>query len=184
MILAMLRFLPTFYWGMALILIPLLLKRAGAGVGAIALYATVSQICASLGQIAVGRAMDRLPRKRVAVLTYSAFVLSVVGTGLAPDNPWSVMVFGTLGATTAWSLSTIMPTLVALGTEPQERGRVLGWIHLWWNVGMITGSLVGGALYELSAGLPFLLAGGVNVASVLLVLSFFRRMSEGEGQAA
>jgi predicted MFS family arabinose efflux permease len=86
---------------------------------------------------------------------------------------WSVFAFGTGGTAAAWSLSTLLPSLVARVTEPAERGRVLGWIHLWWNAAMIAGSLLGGALYDRGAGLPFLIAGALNVASVGLVFVFF-----------
>ena len=65
--------------------------------------------------------------------------------------------------------------MVARVTAPAERGRVLGWVHLWWNAAMVLGSLVGGALFERGAGLPFGVAGaGVLLAGGLAAL-FFRR---------
>jgi MFS family permease len=168
------RFLPTVYWGMAIVLLPLLLRAAGAGKGAIAGYAAVSQVVAALSQIAVGRAADRLGAQWPTAVALIALVASILGTGVLPDRLWSVYAFGTTGTAAAWSLSTLLPILVARVTEKEERGRVLGWIHLWWNVAMMTGSMIGGALYERSAGLPVLVAGGLNLVTLALTWAFFR----------
>jgi MFS family permease len=174
-LLAMLRFLPTCYWGMALVLIPLLLSNAGASKGTIALYATISQVCASLGQLLVGRAADRLGSRGIQLGVGVVFVVSIIATGLLPGHIWSIMLFGTLGTTAAWSLSTLMPGLVAMVATPAERGRYLGWVHLWWNLGMVVGSLIAGLLSPLGAGLPFLAVGLLNLGTVGLSLAFFRR---------
>jgi MFS family permease len=168
------RFLPTFYWGMALVFIPLLLAAAGATKMVIALYATVSQVVASLAQGVVGHAADRFGSKWPTVITFSVLVLSILGTGILPGQLWSIFAFGTLGAAAAWSFSTLLPTLVAQVTEPAERGRVLGWIHLWWNLAMIVGSMVGGVLFEWGMGLPFLVAGVLNLLSIVLAFLFFQ----------
>jgi len=174
-LLALLRFLPTCYWGMAIVLIPLLLNNAGASKGTIALYATISQVCASLGQLLVGRAADRLGSRKIQLGVLAVFVPSIIATGLLPGRLWSIMLFGTLGTTAAWSLSTLMPSLVAMVATPAERGRYLGWVHLWWNLGMILGSLAAGALSSLGAGLPFVVVGALNLGTVGLSLTFFRR---------
>lgn len=178
-LLAVLRFLPTVYWGMALVFIPLLLADAGASKTLMAWYATVSQITASLSQAVVGRIADHWGGKWPTVGAYAVLVLAVAFTGILADRLWGIFAFGTVGAAAAWSLSTLLPGMVARATSSQERGRVLGWIHLWWNLGMIVGSLVGGALFERWMGLPFILAGVLNVVSIALALIFFRLTTPG-----
>jgi MFS family permease len=173
-LLVLLRFLPTLYWGMAVVLIPLLLDATGANKTTIALYATVSQVCAALAQLITGRAIDRFGPKWPALITSSALVISIMGIGFLPGPMWSVFAFGTMSTAAAWSLSTLLPSLVAQVTVPQDRGRILGWVHLWWNLAMMIGSLVGGYLFQQRAGLPFIVTGAVNVLSVLLVVAFFR----------
>ena len=168
-LLVLIRSLPTVYWGMALVLIPLLLDGAGATKTQIALYATVSQGVASLAQLVTGRAADRFGLRTPAVTVFAVLFVSACGTGLWADNLWGVFVTGSLGAAAAWSLSTLLPSLVAQATETEERGRVLGWIHLWWNVAMILGSMLGGALLEIWTGLPFYLAGALNVVAIGVV---------------
>jgi MFS family permease len=152
----------------------LLFTAAGASKTAVALYATVSQVAASLGQIVVGRIADRAGCKWVVVITFAVLVSSILGTGILSDRLWGLFIFGTLGTTAAWSLSTLLPSLVAHAMESHERGRVLGWVHLWWNLGMILGALGGGLLFTYRAGLPFLAVAGLNCASIALVFVFFR----------
>jgi MFS family permease len=173
-VLTLLRFLPTIFWGMALILIPLLLNAAGTPKTAIALYATVSQVIAALAQMATGRAADRWGARWPTAIVYSALVVGILGIGAMPGQSGALYAFGTLSTAAAWSLSTLLPLLVARVTVPQERGRVLGWIHLWWNAGMIAGAMAGGVLFERRASLPFLVAGVLNLVSIALAIAFFQ----------
>jgi MFS family permease len=170
----LLRLLPTVYWGMALVLLPILLDDAGASKTTIALYATVSQVIATLAQVAVGRSIDRFGTRLPTMITLSALTASILATAALPYQLWAVFAFGTLGAAAAWSLSTLLPSWVSHVAHPQERGRVLGWIHLWWNLGMILGTMAGGALFERWAGLPFLFAGVLNFGTIAVAWTFFR----------
>jgi MFS family permease len=140
---------------------------------------TVSQAVASLAQVIVGRAADRWGAKWPTLLVYGTLVVSVLGTGSLADRLWAVFAFGTAGAAAAWSLSTLLPGWVAQVTEASERGRVLGWIHLWWNVAMMLGSMLGGALYVHAPGLPFLVTGAMNALSIPLTFVFYRVATKG-----
>ena len=171
--LSALRLLPTLTYA-TMFLIPLLLDAAGASKTAIAWYATVSWVTASLAQVAVGRAADRWGPRLSTAITFAVLLVSAFGTGLWPASLWAVLVFGTIGTAAAWSLSTLLPSLVAEATVPEERGRVLGFIHLWWNVAMVAGSMAGGALFEIAPGLPFLVTGALNVFSIALLFVFYR----------
>jgi MFS family permease len=182
-VLAMLRFLPTFYWGMAGVLIPLLLYDAGANKMVIAWYATVSQVLAALAQVAAGHAADRLSLRRATLTATVALTLSILGLGIGAGRLWGLLVFGTVSTAAAWSLSALMPSLVARAATPEGRGRALGWVHLWWNLGMTLGALVGSALVQRSPGLPFWVAGGLNLITVALVVHFFRLGVRGNPEA-
>jgi len=173
-LLVLLRFLPTVYWGMALVLLPLLLGAASEKKTVIALYATLSQVCASLAQVVVGRAADRYGARWPTLITYALLTVSVAGIGLVPGNLWGLFALGTLSTAAAWSLSTLLPSWVALVTPGHERGRVLGWVHLWWNLGMVVGSLLGGVLFDRAPGLPFLISGALTGAAIAVAVTFFR----------
>ena len=103
---------------------------------------------------------------------------------LWPSKLWAVLIFGTTGIAAAWALSTLLPSLVSQATVPEERGRVLGFIHLWWNLAMIVGSMVGGVLFEVATGLPFLVAGAINLGSIALLFLFYRLVAGSRYTAA
>ena len=177
LLLAALRFLPTFAYAIMLLLVPLMLNAAQASKTVIAWYATVSWTTASLAQAVVGQAADRWGAKPVTAATFTLLLVSIFGLALWPFSLWLVFLFGTTGLAAAWSLSTLLPTLVSEATVPEERGRVLGFIHLWWNLAMVVGSMTGGALFEIAFGLPFWVAGAVNLFSLILLVVFYRRVA-------
>lgn len=182
--LGLLRFLPTCYWGMATVLIPLLINRMAGNKTAVALYAAISQIMASLAQMLVGRAADRWGRRWPTLVSFGTLIVSAVGLASFATHLWSFYTFGVLGACAAWSLSTLMNCLVSDATTVEERGRVLGTLNLLWNVGMIVGSLVGGALVEIAVGLPFFAVALLNLGAVVPAVSFFRLVALQENRAA
>ena len=79
-----------------------------------------------------------------------------------------------MGVSAAWALSTLLPGMVTLATEPQIRGRVFGMLHLLWTAAMILGTLLGGALLEIDMRLPFVIVGILNVIALTLTVPFFR----------
>ncbi len=182
LLLVSLRFLPTFCYGMMTIFIPLLLKRAEATTGIIALYATTSSLCAAFLQMAVGRIADRTGPKWPSVVAYSMLLCSSICVGLFSQSLWPTFVLGVVGISAAWSLSVLLSPLVASVTKAFERGRVLGYIHLFWNAAMILSSLVGGVLFETWTGLPFIVGGAVVVACPPLVFVFFRLVRAAQPQ--
>jgi MFS family permease len=178
-LLTLMRFLPTFAYGMASVLIPLLLHSARATKTTIALYATISQVVSTAAQLVSGRAADRARQKRghmrgPTLVVFAAFIAGIFGLAALPGRVPGLFVFGTLGIAAAWSLSTLLPLWVARVTPQEERGRVLGWIHLWWNAAMVAGAMTGGALVERWPSLPFLIAGVLNLGTIGLVIAFFR----------
>mgnify|MGYP000192954207 CR=1 FL=1 len=174
LVLGMLRFLPTCYYGMAMVLLPLLVKMHSGSNTVVALFTTIMLVVASLAQIVAGRAADRLGRRAPTLITYSIVIVATVGATFFSDVLWGIYVFGILGVSAAWALSTLMPTLVADAAPVEEHGRIFGFLHLLWNAGMIVGALIGGALVEIAVGLPFAVTTVSNVAALVLAVLFFR----------
>ena len=185
LLLAGLRFLPTLYYAMLLLLIPLLLNNNGASKTVIALYATASWSAASLAQLAVGYAADKWSVNGTTALTFAVSLGSMIVLALGSGQLWVIFAAGLVGIAAAWSLSTLLPPLVAQATAPAERGRTLGFIHLFWNLAMILGALLGGQLFSRSASLPFVAAITTNVIVWLLLFLFVRavRHSSAAGSA-
>ena len=173
-LLAALRFLPTFCYGMMTIFVPLVLRTNGATVAVLAAYVTVSSVSAALSQFVVGRLADGASPKWPTILCYLTFGVSALCVTLFLFTVWGVFISGVLGISSAWSLSVLMAPLVTRSTKPAERGRTLGFMHLFWNLGMILGSLVGGVLFETWMGLPFAVGGIAVIVCPFLVVLFFR----------
>jgi MFS family permease len=175
-LLALMRFLPSFCYGMLLVFVPLLLKDAGASNATIALYGTASSVCASLAQLSVGRIADRAGWKAPTAASYTGLAVAAFAIAAFPNGLWIVFAGGTVALSAAWSLSTLLPTQMTKAVEPSGVGRALGAVHLFWNLALILAGLAGGVLFEAWNGLPFLV-GGVAASAGLPVAAVFARMT-------
>jgi YNFM family putative membrane transporter len=183
-ILGLLRFLPTCYYGMATVLNPLLINRMAGNKTAVSLYTTLSLILATLGQAVAGRAADRWGRRRPTLVVLGVLIIAIVGQASFATHLWSFYTFGVLGICAAWSLATLLPCLVSDAAATEERGRVLGMLEVLWNVGMMAGALIGGTLVETALGLPFFVAAMLNLGTIALAVSFFRLVAPRENRVA
>lgn len=174
-----LRFLPTIYYGMSGILIPLMINDLAGNKTTVALYGTASLIIASGAQLLAGRAADRFGHRWPPLIGYGALIAASLGLAFFSGQLWGVIAFGILGAAAAWSLASLLFTLVSDGVPRGEHGRAFGLLHATWSVAMIAGALLGGALTRLSPGLPFVVAGLLNVGSIVLVMAFFAYIGRG-----
>ena len=179
--LGLMRFLPTCYYGMSGVLVPLLIyARTGTKIS-VAAFATTSQVLATLAQLVTGRFADRVGPQTPTRIAMGAVALAALGQAAFARQPWGLFAFGCLGVAAAWSLSTMMLVLVSGATSHHEQGRVLGALALVWNLAMVLSVLVGGVLVEVSAGLPFAVASVLGLAGVLVVVSYFRQLGHGHG---
>jgi MFS family permease len=174
-LLCLLRYLTTFYWGAVTLLLPLLMFRLTGSKATAGLYAGVSLAVAASFQILTGRLSDRIGRSRPTVALSIAIPSAALLMGLFSGHVAGLFAAGLLGASAAWSLSTLMPGLIDDISEPSEKGRVLALTHSTWSFAMLSGSLMAGALVEVSAALPFFIAGAANVVSIGLAIALMRR---------
>ena len=142
----------------------------------VALYSTVGLIVASIAQLLTGRAADRFGHRRPVLVGYGALIVAALGLAAFANQLWGVFLFGVMGLAVAWSLAALMFCLVSDGVPSAEHGRAFGLLHATWSLAMICGSVLGGALTHIAAGLPFLVAGLLNIASVAVALAFFAHL--------
>jgi MFS family permease len=173
--LGLIRFLPTCYYGMSGVLIPLLIYAQTGTKLSVAAFVTTSQILAMLAQLITGRAADRFGPRVPTLVAMGGVAAAALGQAIFAEQPWGLFAFGCLGMASAWSLSTLMLVLVSRAVASHEQGRVLGALHLGWNLAMVLSVLVGGVLVEVRAGLPFAVASALGVGGVVAVVSYFGR---------
>ena len=73
---------------------------------------------------------------------------------------------------------------VSDGVPPAEHAWAFGLLHAVWSLSMVTGSLLGGWLVRSVTGLPFLVAGALNVGSLFLTLAYYTHVSWQARQAS
>ncbi|MBN1872627.1 MAG: MFS transporter [Anaerolineae bacterium] len=173
LVLGLLRFLPTCYYGV-ITLLPLLIKQQGGSNAAVAWYAAGSSIFASLTQLLAGQVADRRGVRLPTQVAFGVILISIIGTIITARWVWGLYVFGTLGLGAAWALSTLLPGLVTVAANPEIHGRVFGLLHLLWTVAMILGTLLGGEFLEVDIRLPFLIVGILNGVALALTVLFFK----------
>lgn len=172
-ILIMLRFLPTCYYGV-MTLLPLLIKQQSNSNTAVAWYVVTSSIFASLTQLLAGRTADRYGVRLPTQVAFSFILVAIAGTIFTAPSIWGLYIFGGLGIGAAWALSTLLPGLVTTAAEPEIHGRMFGMLHLVWTMAMAIGTLLGGNLLEVDIRLPFIIVGVLNIIALILTIPFFR----------
>jgi MFS transporter, DHA1 family, inner membrane transport protein len=170
-----LRCLPTVFYGVLTLLVSLLLNNLTGDKALVAAYGTATLILASAAQLVAGRAADRWGGRGPTLVAYGAVFLAGIGLALTSGTVWGLFLFGVLGVAAAWSLSTLMYVWVADGVPKPEHASAFGLLHAVWSISMIAGSLLGGWLVRASTGLPFLIAGLLNVGAIFLALAYYGR---------
>ena len=170
-----LRCLPTIFYGMLTVLVPLLLNSLSGSKAMVAAYGTTSLIVAAAAQLSAGRAADRWGARGPTLVAYSCVIISGLGLAATAGTVWGVFLFGVTGVAAAWSLSALMYVWVSDGVPKAEHASSFGLLHAVWSLSMIAGSLVGGLLSRSVPGLPFLIAGLLNVGSLFLTMAFYAR---------
>ena len=168
-----LRFLPTVFYGMASMLVPLMINDLAGAKTTVAIYGTTSLIVASAAQLLAGRAADRYGHRLPTLIGYGALIVAALGLALFARQLWGVFMFGIIGIAAAWALASLLFVLVSDGVPRTEHGRTFGLLHAVWSIAMIVGALLGGMLTRMTPGLPFLVAGLLNGFSIMLTLAFF-----------
>ena len=171
-----LRGLPTVFYGMLTVLVPLLLRNQSGSTALVAAYGTTQLIVASLAQMVAGRSADRWGAARPTVVAYSCLIAGGLGLAVFSRQPAGLFAFGVFAVASAWALSTLMFVWVSDGLAKSEHPAALGLLHSVWSLSMILGSLIGGALVRVGTGLPFLFGAALNAACPLLILAYYRRI--------
>ncbi|WP_028661067.1 MFS transporter [Nocardioides insulae] len=124
-----------------------------------------------VGSLLAGTLTDRVGRRRIFILSVTAFSLGMILTALAP----SVGLFVTFRVLTCVGVGGLLPTAVALAsefTDPAVRSRTLGLVLTGPPVGMVLASLLASWLVPEHGFRPvYALAG-----SMLLVVPFLVRL--------
>ena len=166
----------TSFWGMAWMLLPLLVYRASGSAATAAYYGAVSLAAASTCQIAVGALRDRFGRTWPLLISGAGIVVSACLLASSSESLRGLFVFGTALTVTAWAVSVLVPSLIDEVADASEKNRVVGLGHLAWSAAMAVGGLLGGALVEINSSLPFFVGALMAAAGTCCLFVLCRRL--------
>lgn len=178
-----LRSLPTIFYGVLMVLVPLLLNELSGSKVLVAAYGTTNLVVASAAQLLAGRSADRWGARVPGLAAYGALIAAGLGLSLTAGTVWGLFGFGVLGIAAAWALATLQYVWVSDGVAKDDHPATFGLLHAVWSLSMITGSVLAGWFAAWLPGMPFLIAGLLNAGSLVLILAFYRRVRAAGQQA-
>jgi MFS family permease len=158
-----LRLLPTWFWGIATLVTPLLLYRLAGNVVSVSAYFATSLTVAACCQLLTGRISDRISLGGPVLVLGALLPVAALGLAYGARDYSTLFVAGVFATAVAWSLSVNIPPLVRAFARPGEQGRALGSVHLLWVCGMLFGGITGGLLVQVDSALPYLLGAALNL---------------------
>lgn len=175
------RSLPTVFYGMLTVLIPLLINDLTGSKVTVAVYGTTNLIVASAAQLLAGRAADRWGARKPTLAAYTILILAGLGLAVSARTLPGLFGFGVLGIASAWALATLMFIWVNDGVPKSEHPSTFGLLHAVWNLSMISGTILGGGFVATRPGLPFFIGGLLNIGSLFMTHAYYNRQSVKNG---
>lgn len=156
--------------GLLIPVIPrLILELTGEGLARAAVYsgwltATFAAVQLMAGPL-LGSLSDRFGRRPVLLVSLTAFGCSYILMGFAPSLSWlfvAQVLTGLFGATPATA-----GAFIADVTEPAERTAHFGLLQAAFGTGLIFGPALGGVLVAYGTRVPFFVAAGLSLITVI-----------------
>ena len=166
----------TSFWGMAILVLPLLVFRVSGSAAVAAWYGAVSLAAAAVCQVAAGWLRDRYGRTRPLLVSAAGIAACALCLGVWSDSLTGLFLFGTGLAATAWAVSVLVPGLIDEVAPAAQKNRLVGLGHLAWSAAMALGGLAGGLLVEIDAGLPFFTGAAFSLAGTACLYGLCRRL--------
>ena len=178
------RLLTTAFWGLANLLLPVLIARAADDVSTAAYFLALSLSVAAVCQLTVGHLGDRYGRRWPLLGSYAVVLLSGAGLALSVESLPGLFVYGTTLTAAAWSASTLVPGLIREVAPGDLTNRLLGLGHTTWSTAMVAGSMLGGLLQTLvdertgmHPGAPFAAGTALAAGGSICAWRLFNRMA-------
>ena len=116
----------------------------------------------------IGKLCDTYGRKKILLISIALYAFIWLVYGIV-DNIWIVIALWLIPAYTFYMIST--NTMMSDLTDVSERGRGIGLLNSFYNMGAFGGSLVGGSLAAILGFKPtFLIAAFVIILSFVMAL--------------
>ncbi|WP_172717111.1 MFS transporter [Neorhizobium sp. T6_25] len=151
--------------GLILPLLPFYAQEFGATPLTIGFLFASFAICEFLAGPILGNASDRFGRKRLLLFSQIGTCASFLLLAAAPDL-FVVFLARILGGLSAGNVA-IAIAYVADRTEAKTRRQAIGFVSAAMGLGTMVGPALGGALAPIGLAIPFLVAAGLSLASIV-----------------
>lgn len=157
-------------FGMVIPIFPFYIESMGAGGSELGLLVAISALLEFVFGPVWGGVSDRIGRKPVLAIGMTGYALSTFLFGISTEL-W--MLFASRAISGILSSATITAAMATVSdtTSEEDRGDGMGKLGAAMALGMILGPGVGGLLANQSLALPFFIASGMALVSLLLILA-------------
>ncbi len=161
------RYCTTAFYGALSLVAPLLIYRLSSSLTVASLYAAAALVAPSLFQYTMGQYIDRhgaaRPLRVLSILVPVLAALLALGVHILA----ALFLLGVCANCVLWALSTAMPSLVRAVAGGPAEGRAYGANEMLWSAGMLSGTILGGALVTVHPHLLFAMLAALNLCSVV-----------------
>jgi DHA1 family multidrug resistance protein-like MFS transporter len=158
-------------YGIVIPILPFYVEEMGAGGTELGLlvasYAVMRLICGPIW----GSLSDRVGRKPVLLVGILGYAVTMIWFGLATEL-WMLFAARILSGILSSATAPTSMAYIGDSTPEKERGGGMGLLGAAGGVGTILGPALGGLLAGNSLGLPFFIAAGLSLLSLLLAWLF------------
>lgn len=155
-------------FGMVIPVLPFYIEQFGAGGGAFGLLVATSALTEFLFGPIWGSLSDRTGRKPILMIGILGYGLSMLLFGLSTEL-WMLFVSRAFsGVLSSATLSTAM-AFIGDSTSDKERGGGMGLLGAAAGAGTIIGPGIGGLFAKGSLSIPFFIAAGMSLVSLILI---------------
>ncbi|GAC1299841.1 MAG: tetracycline resistance MFS efflux pump [Vulcanimicrobiaceae bacterium] len=168
------------------ILIPILpyyVEHFGASTVTVGVLFAVFALCQFLAGPLWGNVSDRIGRKAVLVISQVGATIGWAGLAFAPNLFW-VFVARIVEGISGGNIS-VTQAYVADRVEPAQRAQAFAYVGAAFSAGLVLGPVAGGLLLShYGYMMPFLLAAGLQVATLIVTIAFLPEDVAAHGERA
>lgn len=137
-------------------------------------------ICQFIATPIIGRLSDKYGRRPLLISSIAGTALSFFMMAFAP-NAFFLFLARALDGITAGNIPVAM-AVISDSTKPEERSRGFGIITAAFGFGFIFGPLISGLTVGISNAIPFIVAGLISLAAVLITALFLPETNKHMGE--
>lgn len=168
-LLAAVQFVNVLDFVMMMPLGPLFIADLGINPAQLGLLVSSYTIAASISSLALGRWVNRQPRKRSLLLSWTVFTVATLLCGVA-HNYYALLIARIVAGLSGGPATSVVLTIIADVVPPVRRGRALAFVQSAFSVASVVGVPAG--MYLAAWGSwrsPFLVLAGLAVALWVIV---------------